>query len=388
MDCNTLQEILLDNHEAYDILLTGGVLPLNHLSQDAIIMAQAGATTQQIQYWYNQYKIHGSGYAPPQPLTGQPGAITTENWREWLGKHNWAGWVHFFKEEAKVLGLEGLVGKYLEKDYLGEGSSCNGLHGMISIGYGMIVQSPEVVAEGLALIAWRFVQLEPLGEVAEERKGRVSTLEELEKALLDLAAHPSAVSARSILKYQPPELLTLSPSPFLLEFESRLCIGDGSEGALKELLEVLGYFAVWAVYRTGCKDFLVLHLLTAIPALKKICLAFPSLAVLVIRRWWIFALTAYLFKGAPQWGGPLEESQVGDWEEMVQKAFVHLDEHTVKGVLVCKEIDGGAPERVRKMIGVLVKEFLAIPSPPTKKWGPDDWVYPNMPSPHATLNRQ
>jgi len=256
---------------------------------------------------------------------------------------------------------------------------------MISIGLGELVDSKEVVAEGFSMIAYKYVSLDSLPLLTQKRKSRVSTLEELEKIFDDIASHPDASITREKLKenFNIQSLLTLNPLPLILEFENKLHIGDGSPESIEQLTHNLNSLAFLLLYQGGCKDFTLLHFLTSSVPLRILCKNHPKLSALLIRRWWIMVLSAYLFKGAPKCSLK-HNTQIRPWDVILQDAFKHLDEHVVKAVIVCKEFYDDAPEKVKNVIPQIVNVVFTIPGP-EKKTQENDWIYLEQESPWSTI---
>eukprot|EP01127_Copromyxa_protea_P018302 TRINITY_DN5725_c0_g1_i1.p1 TRINITY_DN5725_c0_g1~~TRINITY_DN5725_c0_g1_i1.p1 ORF type:complete len:397 (-),score=48.21 TRINITY_DN5725_c0_g1_i1:52-1242(-) len=383
-----LHRLLKLNHWTNDLKLAPPGIPTNHVTNDLVAMWKSGASAERLREWYESYNVMGSGYGSMRPITGERGSITLDNWGDKRGTSNWAGWVQFFDDEiVRLGGTDKMLQRYLSESEFG-GNVCQSLlHGLIAVGYGIDVASGEMISEGMAMIAQRWVDLPPLTEVGEERKLELSTFSELIQSFSLLARDPRAPEERKAIG---PLVNDAASFPLVWEIEKLFKPGPCSTPfEIQSACRLLSSVSFYILYEGGPKDFALLHLVTSAPALTSLCLLLPHLAISLMRRWWATTLTAYLWRGCPRRPSKLSnnESSSHSWKELCQLAFQHNDEHVVKGVLACAEAEAGGwvDVEIRSHLKCLAEIMLKLPSPPAPKMGENDWWYPSEENPWATL---
>ncbi|KAI9891642.1 MAG: hypothetical protein M1814_002577 [Vezdaea aestivalis] len=280
-----------------------------------------------------------------EPWTDSPGEVSLHDWRDFLGKKEYArAFVDFFEDE---LARNGYDWKALVNQYMFQGSKplFNGIisglaHPLIHLGYGFELSSREVAIEGLTMAATCYNDIHKyLDDPAYTRPTPIpkSSTRELFKKFATDDRLDAFVEARQGEEVDLMMLIQKNES-LLLDYWNAWDLTDPT-GQFHECQEIGANLLVGTVSKTRTYDFFLVHTLTSSHACRILLPLIPgSFQVPLLRQWLFLCLSAYLMQGRP----PLDWGLIGKYElegrdlEWAHKRALDSekskDAHYVKGI--------------------------------------------------------
>jgi len=316
----TLLHLLEENRKRFHVEFRGFLS--NHWSMASIALYDMGASSQRLNNYFDFY----SQRLEKAILVGDL-QITQQNWKEFLGKKKFYPELRiFFQHELQRLGSwQNLVDLYLPT--LLEGMVGAAFHGILHLGYGIHLEDPATILDGLAY--WTFAW-KSLGTVSQFGKGTMTPLDVLkyyEKKQIPIKSQAQFQVKIDKLTSENMELLDIANE---LDLQSR----DPQKVLQGIASTIIG------LYSTS-HDFFVLHGVTGSQAfrwifsyikddLKPISLIYLMRAI----------LATYIVQGRPtlefanpeKWKIQLDELS---WPRVCEIATADQDEHVIKLVYTC-----------------------------------------------------
>ncbi|MFA6060556.1 MAG: questin oxidase family protein [Taibaiella sp.] len=356
------------NDQSYHIEFNGHLT--NHNKHAVVALHGLGASEERIKSYYEAYAFKTPyGYGLEAPKSSKH-VISLENWKTYLGKRtSYSSYYQFFDSQEKKLGMDALIKEYLPTLLPGWVGSL--MHGTIHLGWALDIGNRCMTIEGLAYMAFSHVSCHPEKIISDpnnhdhlRNKSAIDTLlfisniwDENSIALKNwveilIAENDSSVTScihpelvRSGLQYRIARLLAeghpqIYMIPRWLETQS-----------IHNIWEQLDY-ATTLVYLAYPSDFLVLHLITSLHAMKQFSNYLPSdQQKYVAQCYWVGMLCILFSRGEFPSKRVLEtlEARYKDtfdnmhtdepsWENIISKALQEEEEHNPKMVYVLQRI--------------------------------------------------
>ncbi|WP_246561648.1 HAD-IA family hydrolase [Streptomyces roseirectus] len=391
-DDRTVTDLLDDT--TYHIEFNGHLT--NHVKHAVVALDGLGVDPRRIVAFHDNYIALTPYGCRVEPARAPQLVVDEGNWLELLGKRrDFAAYSAFFDRREKELGMPALLRTYVPRLLAGWAGALQ--HATIHLGWGLDAGNRRMTLEGLAYLAFAYVDCHPerarpstapntdspldsLLRIArhwQERPGTGAAIESLYDGTTD-GIHPELL--RSGLQYRIARMLG-EGHPRMYETPSWVDAQDPEAS-----WDQLGY-AVTVLYLTEPGDFILLHLLTALHAMRHIADALPAeergravacywtgaLGVLFSRAHFVtpakLAAIDDLFSTAlddvddPRWAR--------EWDWHIARAVEEDEEHNAKLVYVMRELwlrSGG-----RSVYRVAAGQFTATPElPPTFDEPPAD----------------
>ncbi|MEU1297673.1 HAD-IA family hydrolase [Streptomyces sp. NPDC005840] len=392
-DTRTVEDLLDDS--AYHIEFNGHLT--NHIKHAVVALAGLGVDPGRIRAYHDHYIALTPYGCRVEPAREPERVIDEDNWLELLGRRtDFAAYVAFFDAEERRLGTAGMVRRYVPRLLAGWAGALQ--HATIHLGWALDAGNRRMAVEGIAYLAFAYVDCHPerarpagaddtglpresLLRIArhweENQPGLGARIEEL-VAGRSPDIHPELM--RSGLQYRIARMLG-EGHPLMYETPAWVTEQDPEESweQLAHLVTVL--------YLTEPGDFLLLHLITALHAMRHIADVLPVeerrravgcywtgiLGVLFSRGHFVAPakLTAIegLFATAtddvddPRWAR--------EWDWHIARAVEEEEEHNAKLVYVMRELWRGSGGR--SVYRTAAGQFTSTPElPPTFDHPPTD----------------
>lgn len=354
------------NDQSYHIEFNGHLT--NHAKHAVVALAGLGAPIQRISDYYHNYsKLTPYGFALEKPKISRQ-IINEENWKNYLGKRiYYSSYCDFFDQKEREIGTTALLQRYLPT--LLPGWTGAFTHATIHLGWGLHVNSRQMILEGLAYMAFSYVSCHPerasrihndvlfnaesfssLFTIADYWEKNHSELHHLVEGYIAdaparLAIHPEL--ARSGLQYRITRMLD-EGHPLIYGIPSWI---DSQE--IHKSWEQL-YYLTTLIYMTSPGDFINLHLITSLFAMEQISKHLShEQAKESLKLYWIgmlgilfsraeFPNTSKLetlhqkYTGAFDINDPATEGE--KWESIIGRAILEEEEHNPKLVYALRQI--------------------------------------------------
>lgn len=331
----------------------------NHIVHGLVALEGMGASEARMRAFYAFYEKHstnGNMLEARRPARFQ---VTEENWREHeCVQENFPEYFEFYLRRIQG----GELQQCLEElsALVADRAPSYALHCFIHLGFALRFHEMDgtdasiALAEGLALMVVSHVKVSDIGDAIPHA--------ESVKSLLDAVLHISGMEALEGT-YADPDFkkgnfneafgfLEREWGPVALGIVEAWVttvgetVGNKESDIETEILRQIGRAALAVHWGMECKDFFLLHGVTAFYALLAILRAFPSGSdrILAIKRFAVTFILAYIGVGAPVPRG-LEDlpKQVAPWDVIWDRVTAEdsdkNDEHMVKLVFVCKELE-------------------------------------------------
>ncbi|GFF30915.1 hypothetical protein IFM46972_03063 [Aspergillus udagawae] len=333
----TLNHYLKANHARYSLLYHGKLFHnhVPHILSSAYLLGAGAGDLKRL------YEAESRGL---EPWADSPSDVTTENWRDCLGKKEYErGFVKFFQGEVA---REGGDWKKVAAYYLFSGKQplinsvvAGAGHALIHLGYAYHMSSTEIGTEAIALTATdyngihKYLEDEAYSQVQPPYKSP-SPLEILEKVRTDerfnRLSRPGYSNLDTIFReYETP----------LLEHWNAWTI-DSPVEQFRESQKAAAAMAVAA----NKHDFFLIHILTTSHAIRVLLPLIPAqFHTPVLRQWWLITVALYIAQLRPKitpWE-ILEYNIKGrDWDWPISSALKgqhSIDAHYVKAIHALKE---------------------------------------------------
>lgn len=385
-DTRTVESLLDDS--TYHIEFNGHLT--NHIKHAVVALAGLGVDPARIRAYHDNYIALTPYNCRVEPARAPRQVIDDDNWLELLGKReDFAAYCVFFDGRERELGMRGMLARYLPRLLAGWAGALQ--HATIHLGWALDSGNRRMAIEGIAYLAFAYVDCHPeravpaavpggtapfdsmhaiAGHWEQDGPRLAAWVEELVDGRTD-GIHPELL--RSGLQYRIAR--TLGEGHPLM-YGTPSWVDDQDPAASWEQLAHL----VTVLYLTEPGDFLLLHLITALHAMRHIADALPAeerrhavacywtgiLGVLFSRGHFVAPakLTAIntLFDSAlddvddPRWAR--------EWDWHIARAVEEEEEHNAKLVYVMRELwraSGG-----RSVYRVAAGQFTTTPElPPT-----------------------
>ena len=354
------QELLADR--TFDIEFHGYLT--NHVKHAIVALDRLGASEARIQEYWDMYTFSTPYHIPLHKVENPWEAVTPaspEDWEEWKGrKLGWQQLVKFLEEQHRS-------NEELVKDYapgLLGGIAGALTHGIIHLGWAVDAGSPWMVKEGLAYLNFCYLPAAPVKSKAiEESDATTSLLRvakevheknlreswiEFAKSKYDEGFHPELVEAgfqwrlAAVLKEAHP-VATDIPS-WVRE--------KPLDDVFEELYRIVGLLYLATRSSAGDGNFIVLHLLTSLWGLEKVCevIAQEETSRDALEGFWEVAISTanalscgfpthqVLQSALDQYPLDCADTTAFDWSGVVELARAEEEEHNIKLVYVAREL--------------------------------------------------
>lgn len=368
-----VQRLLQDR--AYHVEFNGFLT--NHVKHAVIALDRLGARSGRIEDYFESYAAETPYGFGLEPARGARTRLTADDWLAYRGQRDdFEALRAFFAAEERRLGLEETLARHLPA--LSPGFAGGLLHGTIHLGWALDANNVEMVAEGLAYLAFVWVSSHP------ERPGNPVDDPDVVTTLLRLGDYRDGIAA---WLHQTRELPELRPER---GFQPQL-VGTGAQRVVAQVLErghplvdlapawleELPLFELWRqlheaaalLYLAEPADFVLLHIITALHGLEQIADAAPqSQRRMVVRRGWRALVGILLARGKLVCAETLRNlsrdyarAHVGEsaWTPVVARALAEAEEHNPKLVYVQKSLWGR--DGKRRLYLDAAARFVATP---------------------------
>ncbi|EQB99034.1 questin oxidase family protein [Photorhabdus temperata] len=354
------------NDRSYHIEFNGHLT--NHVKHAVIALHGLGISAGRIKDYYDNYaKLtpYGMGLEPPKTLKH---VIDSTNWKYFLGKRtSYSSYCDYFEEEIKNKGIEQVLQEYMPTLLSGWAGALT--HGTIHLGWALDIDHPWMIIEGLAYMAFSYVPCHSerafidsslndknafdsilrISMLWEERKVEltdwVNSLVDNENLADTDLIHPEL--RRSGLQYRIARLL-MQGHPEIY----RLPVWIETQNAEESWAQL--FYVITLIYLAKPGDFLLLHLITSLFAMRKISARLPAEeSKNIIKCYWVGMLcilfsTTDLSKPAKfsalnqtysfrqdEITYPLWEQE---WTHIIARALEEEEEHNPKLVYVMNQL--------------------------------------------------
>ncbi len=297
---------LLTGGLAYAAEYRGGLS--NHFPMACIALDRIGGTEEEVESFASFYRDR------LEPLE-EPGdvVITPGTWRERLGEHRYnAEYRAFFTSELRRLGREALLQSYVPA--LMPGVAGGAFHPLIRLAYALEARHDGELAEALASWSIAFLPIGTPGGALEPLAGleTVAASAELRSAKLEGS-------------------VIFEKLQYVGALEAFSDVGGLPLGTTVANLRE----AVLAVYEGSGANFIALHLMTSLHALRVVD-AEVGLRGTALAHYWRGAAAAYLTIGAPTLKiVTLPDEPLPTWAAITAIARQSKDDHVIKFVHTC-----------------------------------------------------
>ena len=305
--CDTQIADLL-NDDKYHIEFNGHLT--NHNKHAVIALHGLGASVEHIKAYYTNYAALTPYKHPLEPPKKSQHVITTDNWQQYLGKRtSFSAYFDFYSQQHKALGMEQLLRKYVPLLLPGWAAALT--HGAIHLGWALDIKNEYMIIEGLAYMSYTFrscyperidmsfielnnptintLPLESFLYIAEQWQQHHSIYNtKIEAVITDkskdesLGIHPELT--RSGLQYRIAKVF-IHGHPLIYQLPGWVIESD-----MQSIWEQLYYLAT-LLFMTEPGDFLILHFITSLYAMKTIALQMPSTMQRdFIKNYWVGSL--------------------------------------------------------------------------------------------------
>ncbi|KAF1996725.1 hypothetical protein P154DRAFT_525417 [Amniculicola lignicola CBS 123094] len=332
----TLKHLLKANHANYSVIYHG----LRFHNHTAHILGSSyilGGTSEHLN------EIYDKEVEELEPWVDSPAEITSEDWREFLGKREYQrAFVDFFEDQLVQIKYDW---KGLLTDYLFEGKEplINGLvsglaHPLIHLGYAYELDSRTVAIEALALGACFYSSLHKYLDDPSYTKPSAhqsTSLPELlykvkeDKRFDGLYSHRSGDISK-VLEEQ---------EEALLEYWNAWDLSNPKDQFEESQETAVALFVGTDSPSKGEFDFFLVHLLTSSHAVRILLPIIPAkYHISLVRQWWLFTLAVYIAQTRPEIDtDKISNYDLGgkNWKFVTDKALNSkhsLDAHFVKAL--------------------------------------------------------
>jgi len=295
---------------------------VNHLLQNIVPRFHLGATPTRLYEAFQTY-VHGEPCLEPWP--NSTGQVNKDNWQEFFGKKQYyADYTEFFDGELLERGTTKVIQEYVP--ILIEGLSGELFHPLIHLGLGLSINCNPIIAEGLAYMAYAYHSLGKLPQInpLPLSKSRIAKVMQVVKNSVTF----DNLFTRGENYEQQLELLAREKSDELLKNAKQW---EMQSDETTEAAKILSHAVTFLYNLVGVKDYVMLHLVLAVNALKPvIAILKPEQAVAALRYLFLAMIAVYVAKGRPILSAEptYVDPQLANWKELVEVGIDQdIDEH-------------------------------------------------------------
>ncbi|MFI8417095.1 questin oxidase family protein [Serratia sp. NPDC078593] len=359
-----INKLLAD--QQYDIEFNGHLT--NHVKHAVIALAGLGVAEQRIVWYYQRYAKmtpYGMGLEPPRAAKHQ---IDATNWRSLLGKRSsFSAYRDFFLQALRQHGREKTLATYMPELLAGWVGSLT--HGTIHLGWALLVEHEEMIAEGLAYMAYSYVPCHGHRAQPDTQCQETTAFDSILRLAHHWQAHREEMLAWQTAAIETPAAeITACIHPELqrsgLQYRIACVLYLGHEEIYRqpawltnqpsELAWSQLYQAVTLIYLSKPGNFLLLHLLTSLLAMEQIAKYLPEKDVQnVLNCYWV-GMQCMLFAtnnlAQPDKLAALQQIYANshddiddplwerEWQQLTARAVEEEEEHNPKLVYVMKRL--------------------------------------------------
>lgn len=383
-------EALLDD-STYHIEFNGHLT--NHVKHAVVALAGLGVEPRRVKAYHDNYirmTPYGCTVEPARPAQR---TLDDGTWLDLLGRReDWAAYVEFFDRRERELGMAALLRHYLPALLPGWAGALQ--HAAIHLGWALDAGNRRMALEGLAYLAFAHVDCHPeRGAVSDPLAGerplesllRIAAFWEAEQPRLGAWVEEQVGDASAASDGLHPELLRsglqsriarmlATGHPLMYDLPGWTAAEDPA-GTWDDLA-----YLVTLLYLAEPGDFLLLHLVTALHAMRTVSEALPpGQRPAVVQAYWtgvlgvLFSRAHFAAPGKLTALDALFTSATDDvtdprwqreWDWHIARAVEEEEEHNPKLVYVMRDLwhrTGG-----RSVFRVAAGQFTATPPlPPT-----------------------
>ncbi|ELP69663.1 HAD-IA family hydrolase [Streptomyces turgidiscabies] len=381
----TLVEDML-NDRTHHIEFNGHLT--NHVKHAVVALAGLGIAPERIKAYHDNYVTLTPYGCPVEPARAPQQTVDDDNWLQLLGKReDFAAYCEFFDRREQELGMAEMLRRHLPRLLSGWVGALQ--HATIHLGWALDAGNRRMAIEGIAYLAFAHVDCHPERTVVSEAYGA-----ELPKDSLLRLAHYWEENRQELGAWVQnlvddttadihPELLRSG-----LQHRIARMLGEGhpriyetpgwvNDRDTDASWDQLGYL-VTLLYLAEPGDFLLLHLMTALHAMRHIADALPAeQRPEAVKCYWTGILGVLFSRGHFARPGKLTaldglfDTAVDDvtdprwareWSWLIARAAEEEEEHNPKLVYVMREMwhrTGG-----RSVYRVAAGQFTATPELP------------------------
>lgn len=358
-------DALLDDR-SYHIEFNGHLT--NHSKHAVVALARLGANPAQIRAYYENYAhmtTYGFGL---EPARGSSTSLEEEGYGRLLGmRKQYDALYDYFDRKEREYGLDSVLQEHLPLLITGWAGAFT--HATIHLGFGLDIGNRCMILEGLAYMAYTYVDCHPeriedafdtpadatpaesLLRLAGHWRTDGEALRAWASAATDMSNGPAAgihpELFRSGLQYR---IATTLEAGHPLMYQAPHWLSRLDADACWDLL----HYAAVLLYLSQPGDFVLLHLITSLHAMEQIAARLPHhMRKNVVRCYWV-ALVGIVFSGAdfPKQrklealhglfqtdSDQVDAPWIADeWNRIVARAFLEEEEHNPKLVYVMRRL--------------------------------------------------
>jgi hypothetical protein len=277
----------------------------NHLPMALIALDRIGASSEQLQKFYDKYCSRLSLQTSSATL------ITKNNWDSFLGQHIYnSEYRDYFLKEIETKGKKQTLFEYLPK--LISGLSGGAFHPLIRLAYALEVENDWEIAESLA--SW-CIAYQSLGEIKQTDNKESDLTLILEKISQDKINKSANISGPNIF-------VRMQQATMILNINQLVAQTEINQSSLKDIANIS-----LKIYGDSDDDFTALHCVTTAHA-ARIILPFIENSESFLQYLWQGITAAYATIDSLE--QPHSKSEEFTWEQIFSKARTSLNDHVIK----------------------------------------------------------
>ncbi|MHB9863797.1 HAD-IA family hydrolase [Streptomyces sp. YIM S03343] len=372
----------------------------NHVKHAVVALAGLGMTPERIKAYHDSYIAMTPYGCAVEPARPPQRTLDDDTWLDLLGRReDWAAYCAFFERREQELGMPEVLRRYVPALLPGWAGALQ--HAAIHLGWALDAGNRRMAVEGLAYLAYAYVDCHPERGAAQDEHTEEQPLDSLLRIAAHWDAHQPQLGSWVEAQVGDTSAASAGVHPELLRsgLQSRIARMLATGHPL--MYDLPGWtdaedpadawgrlaYVVTLLYLAEPGDFLLLHLVTALHAMRTLSDALPAeQRPAVVRAYWTgilgvlfsrahFATPAKLkaldalFTTATD--DPSDPHWQREWDWHIARAVEEEEEHNPKLVYVMRDLwhrSGGL-----SVYRVAAGQFTATPElPPTFDQPPAD----------------